>query len=47
LPQFGRTKEKNAMPGLYDDGAYRTIDLTRLGWSRVPEGRPYAERGII
>ena len=93
FPQFERTKEKNTMPGLYDqnafdaspiigpwsgrldnfylvagfsghglmhapgcgralaelilDGAYRTIDLTRLGWARVPEGRPYAERGII
>jgi FAD-dependent oxidoreductase domain-containing protein 1 len=93
FPQFERTKEKNTMPGLYDqnefdaspiigpwsghldnfylmagfsghglmhapgcgraiaelilDGAYQTIDLTRLGWSRVPEGRPYAETGII
>ena len=93
FPQFERTKEKNTMPGLYDqnefdaspiigpwsghldnfylmagfsghglmhapgcgraiaelilDGAYRTIDLSRLGWSRVPEGRPYAETGII
>jgi FAD-dependent oxidoreductase domain-containing protein 1 len=93
FPQFERTKEKNVMPGLYDqnefdaspiigrwsgrldnfylaagfsghglmhapgcgralaelilDGAYRTIDLTRLGWSRVPDGTPYAERGII
>lgn len=93
FPQFERTKEKNTMPGLYDqnefdaspiigqwsghldnfylmagfsghglmhapgcgraiaelilDGAYCTIDLTRLGWSRVPEGRPYAEAGII
>ena len=87
FPQFERTKEKNTMPGLYDqnafdaspvigpwsgrldnfylvagfsghglmhapgcgralaelilEGAYRTIDLTRLGWARVPEGRPY------
>lgn len=93
FPQFERTKEKNVMPGLYDqnefdaspiigpwsgrldnfyvaagfsghglmhapgcgramaelilDGAYRTIDLTRLGWSRVPDGKPYRERGII
>ncbi len=93
FPQFERTKEKNTMPGLYDqnefdaspligpwpgrldnfylaagfsghglmhapgcgralaelilDGAYRTIDLARLGWQRVAEGRPYAERGII
>ena len=93
FPQFERTKEKNTMPGLYDqnefdaspiigpwsghldnfylmagfsghglmhapgcgraiaelilDGAFRTIDLTRLGWSRVPDGRPYAETGII
>ena len=93
FPQFERTKEKNTMPGLYDqnefdaspiigpwsghldnfylmagfsghglmhapgcgraiaelilDGAFRSIDLTRLGWSRVPDGRPYAETGII
>jgi glycine/D-amino acid oxidase-like deaminating enzyme len=93
FPQFERTREKNTMPGLYDqnefdaspiidswsghldnfylmagfsghglmhapgcgraiaelilDGAYQTIDLSQLGWSRVSEGRPYAEQGII
>jgi FAD-dependent oxidoreductase domain-containing protein 1 len=93
FPQFERTKEKNVMPGLYDqnefdaspiigpwpgkldnfylcagfsghglmhapgcgraltelilDGAYRTIDLSPFGWQRVPDGKPYAERGII
>jgi glycine/D-amino acid oxidase-like deaminating enzyme len=93
FPQFERTKEKNVLPGLYDqndfdatpivgpwsghldnfylmagfsghglmhapgcgraiaelilDGAYQTIDLTRLGWQRVPDGMPYPERGII
>lgn len=93
FPQFERTKEKNTMPGLYDqnafdaspiigpwsdhldnlylvagfsghglmhapgcgraiaelilDGSYQTIDLSTFGWSRVPEGRPYAEMGII
>ena len=36
-----------AIAELVLDGAYRTIDLTRLGWSRMPEGRPYAETGII
>jgi FAD-dependent oxidoreductase domain-containing protein 1 len=93
FPQFERTKEKNVMPGLYDqnefdaspiigpwsgrldnfylaagfsghglmhapgcgralaelllDGAYTSIDLLPFGWPRVPEGRPYRERGII
>jgi FAD-dependent oxidoreductase domain-containing protein 1 len=93
FPQFERTKEKNVIPGLYDqnefdaspiigpwtgkldnfylcagfsghglmhapgcgralaelilDGAYRTIDLSPFGWQRVPDGKPYAERGII
>lgn len=93
FPQFERTKEKNCMPGLYDqndfdgnaiigpwtgrlenfhlaagfsghglmhapgcgralaetilDGGFRTIDLSALGWSRVENGRPYPERGII
>jgi FAD-dependent oxidoreductase domain-containing protein 1 len=93
FPQFERTKEKNVMPGLYDqnefdaspiigpwsgkldnfylcagfsghglmhapgcgralaelilDGAYQTIDLSPFGWQRVPDGKPYAERGII
>lgn len=28
-------------------GRYRTLDLSRLGYERVVEGRPYAERGII
>jgi len=93
FPQFERTKEKNTMPGLYDqnafdatpiigpwsgkldnfylvagfsghglmhapgcgralaelilDGSYRTIDLSPFGWQRIPDGKPYAERGII
>jgi FAD-dependent oxidoreductase domain-containing protein 1 len=29
------------------DGSYQTIDLTRLGWERIAENRPYAETGII
>ena len=28
-------------------GRFETIDLTRLGWSRVPDGRPMPEEGII
>ncbi len=28
-------------------GADRSIDLSRLGYARVREGRPYAERGIV
>jgi FAD-dependent oxidoreductase domain-containing protein 1 len=93
FPQFERTREKNVMPGLYDqnefdgnpiigswtgeidnfylaagfsghglrhapgcgralaelilDGRYRSIDLSRLGWRRIPENLPCAERGII
>jgi glycine/D-amino acid oxidase-like deaminating enzyme len=93
FPQFEKTREKNVMPGLYDqndfdgnpiigpwtghldnfylaagfsghglmhapacgralaelilDGGYQTIDLSRLGWQRISENRPYPERGII
>ncbi len=36
-----------AIAELILDGAYQTIDLTRLGWARVPDGQPYPERGII
>jgi glycine/D-amino acid oxidase-like deaminating enzyme len=28
-------------------GRFETIDLTRLGWSRIPEGKPVPEQGII
>jgi glycine/D-amino acid oxidase-like deaminating enzyme len=28
-------------------GRFETIDLTRLGWARVPQGRPAPEQGII
>jgi FAD-dependent oxidoreductase domain-containing protein 1 len=28
-------------------GRFETIDLSRLGWSRVPKGRPVPEQGII
>ncbi|WP_332686212.1 NAD(P)/FAD-dependent oxidoreductase [Bosea sp. (in: a-proteobacteria)] len=93
FPGFERTREKNVMPGLYDqneldgngivgpwaggcdnfilaagfsghglmhapgvgravcelimDGAYQTIDLSRLGWARVANNEPYRERGIL
>jgi len=35
-----------AMAELILDGAYRTIDLSRFGWQRVEDGKPYPERGI-
>jgi len=35
-----------AIAELILDGGYRTIDLTRFGWQRVEDGKPYAERGI-
>ena len=28
-------------------GRFETIDLGRLGWSRIPEGKPVPEQGII
>jgi hypothetical protein len=28
-------------------GAFRTIDLTRLGYERIAEGRPLLERNVI
>jgi FAD-dependent oxidoreductase domain-containing protein 1 len=28
-------------------GRFETIDLARLGWSRIPQGRPAEEQGII
>ena len=36
-----------AVAELILDGGFRSIDLTRLGWSRVAENAPYAERGIL
>ena len=28
-------------------GKFQTLDLTRLGYERVVEGKPYAEAGIL
>jgi hypothetical protein len=28
-------------------GRYQSIDLTRLGWQRILDGKPLPERGII
>ena len=28
-------------------GRFETLDLTRMGYERVVENRPYAERGVI
>lgn len=36
-----------AMSELILKGRYETIDLTRLGWQRVVDGKPLPERGII
>ncbi len=36
-----------AIAELILDGGYQTIDLSRFGWQRVEENRPYRERGII
>ncbi|NTF97957.1 NAD(P)/FAD-dependent oxidoreductase [Rhizobium rhizogenes] len=36
-----------AMAELLLQGRYETIDLTRLGWQRLLDGRPLPERGII
>ena len=41
-PAVGR-----ALSELILGGDYRTIDLTRMGYQRVVDGRPYRERGII
>jgi glycine/D-amino acid oxidase-like deaminating enzyme len=35
-----------AIAELILDGGYRTLDLSRFGWQRVEENRPYRERGI-
>jgi glycine/D-amino acid oxidase-like deaminating enzyme len=35
-----------AMAELILEGGYRTIDLTRFGWQRVEDGKPYPERGV-
>ena len=36
-----------AIAELVVHGAYRTIDLTRLGYARIAEGRPLLERNVI
>ncbi|WOH63758.1 FAD-dependent oxidoreductase [Bradyrhizobium sp. BWA-3-5] len=36
-----------AMSELILTGRYQTIDLTRLGWQRIRDGKPLPERGII
>ena len=41
-PGIGR-----AFAELILDGGYQTIDLTRFGWQRVVENKPYRERGIL
>ncbi len=41
-PAIGR-----ALAELAVHGDYRTVDLTRLGYQRIADGRPYREQGII
>ena len=36
-----------AIAELILDGSYQTIDLARVGWQRIADNKPYAERGII
>ena len=36
-----------AIAELILDGGFRSLDLSRLGWSRIPRGEPYRERGIL
>lgn len=36
-----------ALAELILKGRFETLDLTRLGWQRIVDGRPYAEEGII
>jgi FAD-dependent oxidoreductase domain-containing protein 1 len=36
-----------ALAELILKGRFETLDLTRLGWQRIADGRPYAEEGII
>lgn len=36
-----------AIAELVVHGAFRTIDLTRLGYERIEAGQPYAEEGIL
>lgn len=36
-----------AMAELILDGSYRSIDLTRFGWQRIVDNKPYREAGII
>jgi glycine/D-amino acid oxidase-like deaminating enzyme len=36
-----------AIAELILDGGYQTLDLSRFGWQRAADGRPYRERGII
>jgi FAD-dependent oxidoreductase domain-containing protein 1 len=36
-----------ALAELILKGRFETLDLTRLGWQRIAEGRPYPEQGII
>ncbi len=36
-----------AIAELILDGGFQTLDLSRFGWSRVPDARPYGEQGIV
>ena len=36
-----------AIAELIVNGRYEALDLTRFGYRRIVEGRPYPERGIL
>ncbi|HJO96921.1 MAG: FAD-binding oxidoreductase [Rhodospirillales bacterium] len=36
-----------AVAELIADGGFQTLDLSRFGWSRVPNAQPYGEQGIV
>jgi FAD-dependent oxidoreductase domain-containing protein 1 len=36
-----------ALAELIADGGFQTLDLSRFGWSRVPNAQPYGEQGIV
>ncbi|MGA0584536.1 MAG: FAD-dependent oxidoreductase, partial [Castellaniella sp.] len=41
-PAVGR-----ALAELIAHGRYRTLDLGRLGWRRILEGRPIIEKNVV
>ena len=42
-----RPRAGRAIAELIVHGAFRTLDLTRLGYARIADGRPLPERNVI